>query len=355
MKYGAIATSVPERLALMLGKVPIPLLDTTFSIMKARSLMAGVRLGVFEAMREGYHSARELASRLSLDVDCLELLLRTLVHADYLAQRGDHYALSKLGRRNLISGAEMELFGFVEWNYTQWEFVGHMEELIRTGKGVDFHSALEDPARWGHYQRAMLELARRHAPVLAARVPVPHGSQKLLDLGGSHGLLGAAICRKHPPMRSTVIDLPAAISHARDLARTEKIDDIVEHRAGDLLNGSLEGGNDVVLLSNVLHHFQPEQLRQILTNAHAALRRDGTIAIWDMETPPKDSRASVTDGAALFFRLTSSASLYRGDDYANWLRIAGFRNIRLKRPMLLPGRVLVIGVASATPSEQSRI
>lgn len=355
MKYGAIATSVPERLALMLGKVPIPLLDTIFSIMKARALMAGVRLGVFEAMREGHHSARELASRLSLDADCLELLLRTLVHADYLVQRGDRYALSKLGRRTLVSGAEMELVGFVEWNYTQWEFVGHLEELIRTGKGVDFHSALKDPARWGHYQRGMLELARRHAPVLAAQVPVPHGSRKLLDLGGSHGLLGAAICRKHPPMQSTVIDLPAAISHARDLARAEKIDDVVEHRAGDLLDGGLEGGNDVVLLSNVLHHFRPEQVRQIVTNAHAALRKDGTIAIWDMETPPKDSPASDTDGAALFFRLTSSASLYPGDDYANWLRSAGLRNIRLKRPMLLPGRVLVTGVASGTLSEQARM
>ena len=355
MKYGAIATSFPERLTLLLGKVPIPLLDTIFSILKARSLMAGVRLGVFEAMRGGHHSARELASRLSLDGDSLELLLRTLVHADYLVQRGERYALSKLGRRHLISGAEMELFGFVEWNYTQWEFVGHLEELVRTGKGVDFHSALEDPARWGHYQRGMLELARLHAHALAARVPVPHGSQKLLDLGGSHGLLGAAICRKHPPMRSTVIDLPAAIPHARYLARAEKIDDVVEHRAGDLLSGDLPGGNDVLLLSNVLHHFQPEQVRQILTNAHAALRKDGTIAIWDTETPPKGSRASDTDGAALFFRLTSSASLYRGDDYANWLRNAGFRNTGMKRPMLSPGRILVTGVASGTSSEQSRI
>ncbi len=354
MKYGAIPTSIPERLALLRGRVPLPVADTIFGPMKARSLMAGVRLGVFEAMRDGHHSAHELARRLSLDADTLELLLRVLVNADYLVHRRGRFALSKLGRRTLIAGAEMELFGFVESSYMTWEHVEHLEEVIRTGKGVDFHATLEDPVMWKHYQRGMLELARLDAPVVAARVPVPQGSRKLLDLGGSHGLLGAAICRRHPPMRSTVIDLSAAIAHARELARTEKIDDIVEHRAGDMLRANFGSGNDVILLANVLHHFRPEQVRQIFANAHAALRKDGTIAIWDREAPPRDSRPTSGDGAALFFRLTSTASVYGGHDYATWLADAGFRHTRLQRPIVSPGRVLATAVASGPSSEPSR-
>ena len=80
----------------------------------------------------------------------------------------------------------------------------------------------------------MLETARFDAPVLARHVPVREGATRLLDLGGSHGLMGATLCRKHPPMRSTVLDLAAAIEHARALAAREGIADVVEHRAGDL-------------------------------------------------------------------------------------------------------------------------
>ena len=58
--------------------------------------------------------------------------------------------------------------------------------------------------------------------MLARHVPVRKGATRLLDLAGSHGLMGATLCRKHPPMRSTVIDLPAAIEHARRLADTRR-------------------------------------------------------------------------------------------------------------------------------------
>ena len=351
MKYGLIPTTIPERLALLLGRVAIPVLDANISVLKARSLMAGVRLGVFEALRERQQSATELARRLSLDADCLELLLRVLVDAEYLVQRNDCYGLSKLGRRTLIAGAARELVGYVQWSYTIWEFAEHLEELLRTGKGVDFHAAMRDPTTWAYYQRGMLELARFQAPVLAGRVRVPRDAKRLLDLGGSHGLLGAAICRKHPPMRSTVIDLPPAIPHARELARLERIDDLVEHRAGDLLNGALPSGNDVVLVANVLHHFRPEQVRQVAASARSALRRAGTIAIWDLEPPPKDAPTSLTDVAALLFRLTSSASLHRGPDYATWLKEAGFRNVRVHRPTLAPGRVLVTGMQAGNGAE----
>ncbi len=352
MKYGPIPTTIPEHLALLLGRVAVPVLDANFSVLKARSLMAGVRLGVFEALRERHQSAQQLAGLLSLDADCLELLLRVLVDAEYLVQRDDRYGLSKLGRRTLTAGAAKELVGYVLWSYTIWEFAEHLEELLRTGKGLDFHAAMQDPAKWALYQRGMLELARFQAPVLTARVPVPRDARRLLDLGGSHGLLGAAICRRHPPMRSTVVDLPAAIAHARELARVEKVDDVVEHRAGDLLNGGLPRGNDVVLMANVLHHFRPEQVRQLMANARGALRRAGTIAIWDFEPPPRDAPASLTDSASLLFRLTSSASLHRGPDYATWLKEAGYRNVRVHRPTMAPGRVLVTATQPTDAAQQ---
>ena len=341
MQYGVIPTNLAERIALLAGLVPVPMIDTMFGMMKARVIMAGVRLGVFEALAKDARTHSDIATELQLDASCLELLMRSLVYCGYLVVNGNTYALSTLGRTTMIAGADKELTGFVQWNYTQWAFTEHLESLVKTGQGVEFHSTLTDAEAWGHYQKAMLEGARYDAPVVAKHVPVRAGAMRLLDVAGSHGLMGAALCRKHPPMRSTVIDLPAAINHARRLAAAEGHADIVEHRAGDLMHDDLGAGWDVVLLSNILHHFTPDEVTRIMMRAYKALGEGGTIAIWELERPAPGKKPSEGDGIALFFRLTSSAAAYSGEEYAEWLKGAGFQRIKIVRPKLSPTRVLI--------------
>jgi hypothetical protein len=341
MQYGVIPTSLAERLALAAGAVPLPLIDLSFGVLKARIIMAGVRLGVFSALARQRHTLESLATTLQLDSACLELLLRCLVYAGYLRLDGHQYDLSPLGRKTMVDGAPRDMTGFVLWHYTQWEFLGHLEALVRTGQGVDFHSTMTDPEAWGHYQKAMLELARFDAPVLARHVPVRKGATRLLDLAGSHGLMGAAIARKHGNIRCTVIDLPPALEHARALAAREGHADLVEHRAGNLFATEFGTGWDVALMSNILHHFAPPEVKALLRRAHDALAEDGTLAIWELERPASTKKPSEGDGVALFFRLTSSAAAYSGEEYAEWLSEAGFVRTKIVRPTLRPGSVIV--------------
>src|SRR5688572_3678471 len=132
MQYGAIPESIAERIALAAGLVPIPVLDTVFGMLKARFVMAGVRMGIFEALAAGAQTAAALSATLRLDHESLELLLRCLVFAGYLELDGAQFSLSALGRKSMIRGAPKDLTGFVEWNYMQWEFASHLETLLRT-------------------------------------------------------------------------------------------------------------------------------------------------------------------------------------------------------------------------------
>jgi 2-polyprenyl-3-methyl-5-hydroxy-6-metoxy-1,4-benzoquinol methylase len=241
----------------------------------------------------------------------------------------------------MVDGAPRDLTGFVQWNYQQWEFAGHLETLVRTGEGVDFHRRMKNPDAWRHYQKAMLDGARFDAPFLAKRIPVKNGATRLLDLAGSHGLMGATICRRHPPMKATVIDLPAAIPPARELAVREGITDLVEHREGDVTRDDLGTGWDVVLLSNILHHFQPPKIIEILARVHGATSDQGTVAIWEIERPQRHAKPNEGDAIALFFRLTSTAAAYSGDEYGEWLEQAGFRAVKIVRPRLSPTGVLI--------------
>ncbi|HRC87506.1 MAG TPA: methyltransferase, partial [Thermoanaerobaculia bacterium] len=115
------------------------------------------------------------------------------------------------------------------------------------------------------------------------------------------------------------------------------------HRAGDLTSADLGGGWDVALLFNILHHFKPQPIQEILARVFSALSPAGTAAIWEIEVPEADSKPTDGDGAALFFRLTSTAACYRAAEYQAWLQDAGFRRVRVVRPLTTPGNVLVIG------------
>lgn len=341
MQYGVIPTSLAERLALAVGAVPVPLIDLSFGVLKARMIMAGVRLGVFNTLARDSHTAETLAAAIGADPSCLELLLRCLVYAGYLELDGQRFSLSRLARNTLVEGARRDMSGFALWHYTQWQFIEQLETMIQTGQGVDFHATMTDPEAWGHYQRAMLDVARFDAPVLAKRVPVRKGASRLLDVAGAHGLMGATIARRHPGLRAVVLDLPPALDHARRLANQEGHADLVEHRPGNLLTDDFGDGWDVVLLSNILHHFTPQDVRGIIRRAFAALAAEGTVAIWELERPAPANKPSHGDAIALFFRLTSSAAAYSGDEYALWLQEAGFTRTRILRPTLRPGNVLV--------------
>jgi SAM-dependent methyltransferase len=345
VKFGPIPENLSERLALRMGKVPTPVLDVLFGPLKARAVMASVKLGIMDALAGAPATAAQLAGALHLDEECLEMLLRVLVLCEYLVWDGTLFSLSGLARRTLAPGAPMDRRSYVEWNYTQWEIIENLEELLRTGSGVELHEELRDPQAWKHYQRGMMENARDHAAFLSAKVPVPAGARSLIDLGGSHGLLGAAICRRHPPLRSTVFELEPAMAAARELAKEEGFAELVCHRASDILKDDLGSDHDVALLANILHHFSPEENLALLKKVHQTLRPKGTIAIWEFERPGHDARVGAGDAIALYFRLTSSASAYSGDQYIAWLGASGFRGVRVVRSRLAPGYVLVSGVA----------
>jgi hypothetical protein len=342
VRYAIRPDGALERLALWLDVVPVPVVDVLVPLLKVRSIMAAVKLGVFAALADGPERACELAARLSLDPGCLESLLRVLVGSDYLRRRGDRFELTALAEK-LIPDASDGLSGYVAFNYEQWDFVARLEDTLQSGRGIDFHASLPATSEaWSRYQQAMLELARPVAGYLAEHVPVPAGARRLLDLGGSHGLLGAALCRAHPPLTSTVLELPAALPSARQLACAEGIADVVEHRPGDALCADYGEDYDVVLIANLLHHFTSAELDLVLSRALRGLRQGGTLALWETEAPERDAAAELaSDALALYFRITSSAPPVSASDLERRLLALGCRDVAVRRSLRAPGRVLL--------------
>jgi DNA-binding PadR family transcriptional regulator len=332
VRYGTIADDPGEEAFLTSTRAPMALLDSFVPLVQARALMAGVRHGVFEGLRDGPATADDLAVTLKLDPSTLLILLRVVASNGYVTQDGHgRYALSEMGRATLLADSPDRLIAWVAMMERLWgEFV-QMGEVLRSGHGFDLHGRLQDAEDWTTYQAAMLENARRMAPFVAGMVPVKEGATRLLDIGGSHGLYGALIARFHPPMRSEVFDLPPAVEQSLELAAAEGITDVVTHRAGDALVDDLGGGYDVVLLSNILHHFTPPQIAGLLERVRDATTPGATVAIWELCQPgPSEPPELLGDAFALFFRMTSSARCYTTTEFSAWLTDAGFVDVQVQ-------------------------
>ena len=75
MKIGAIPESMTELLLTGIGAIPTPLIDTFQAMVRARTIMVAVKLGVFEALKDQPATAEEVAARIGANAHATEKLL----------------------------------------------------------------------------------------------------------------------------------------------------------------------------------------------------------------------------------------------------------------------------------------
>src|SRR5438045_1308491 len=120
---------------------------------------------------------------------------------------------------------------------------------------------------------------------LAVRRPVPPRCcsmrwPRMLGLGGAHGHYAAEICRRHVGLAAEVMDLPQAIEAAAPLLTAEGLGERLIHRPGDATTADLGIETyDLVLMSNLAHHLDAEQNRDLARRVALALRPGGAFII----------------------------------------------------------------------------
>jgi SAM-dependent methyltransferase len=338
MRFGIKAENPVERVVQRLNLAPVPLIETQMAFTLARVVMAGTQLGVFEALKRGPASAQEVAERCNTDPAATEKLLFALAGCGYLDAPDGRYELTPVARKWLLRDSPESLAGKLEMQFMEWEMIGRSEEYVRTGQPLEIHDTLEGE-QWAAYQLGMRSLSGALAPELVRRMPMPKGASDMLDVGGSHGHYSAELCRRHEGLRAVVLDLPPAVESAAELLAAEGMGDRVVHRAGDALADDLGSeAYDLVLVSQLVHHFSAEQNRDLAARIAQALRPGGVYAIFDAFRPPTPGEAGQL-GALLefYFALTSQSGTWAPEEMGEWQRQAGLRPRRTIRLRTAPG------------------
>jgi SAM-dependent methyltransferase len=338
MKLGVIAETALERIALATGQVPIPIAHALGGIVLARTVIAATNLGVFEALRARRLASGEVAAACAADPFAIGKLLDALVSSGYLTFRGGAYGLTRMSRKWLLADSPLSLRDAILYEAVEWGWLAKLEEFVRSGRPLDFHTAMSGE-EWRLYQRGMRAIAGLSANEVARRIPIPKGARTMLDIGGSHGYYSVAICRRRRGLRATVLDLPQAIEHAAPLLAKERMGDRVAHRAGDALRDDLGCESyDLILIAQLVHHFDDATNRELVRRAARALRPGGALVILEAirrESPGAGGQvAGLLD---LYFAFTSRAGTWSLDELASWQRDAGLMPRPPIHMLRLPG------------------
>jgi SAM-dependent methyltransferase len=320
-------------------------METQIAFSMARSIMAGVRLGIYDAIGTGALTAAEVAATCNTDREATTKLMNTLVGCRYLRHRTGRYELTPKARKWLLPSSPTSIADKLLFQYDEWDIVAKYEDYVTTGKPLDIHGSLTDAAAWNRYQRGMRAIASVSAEEVVKRLPVPPGSTSMLDIGGSHGYYSVCACRRYTGLRATILDLLQAIEHAAPILAREGMGQRVSHRAGNALSDELgQDAWDVVFLSQLVHHFTDEQNRDLLKRIARALKPGGVCVLLDVLRPSApEGSGGIGAVLDLYFAATSRSGTWPLETMQNWQRDAGLTVEKPVHLRTLPGAAMVVG------------
>jgi predicted O-methyltransferase YrrM len=261
----------------------------------SRAVWAAAELGLADLMADGSRSADELARSCGAHTGALERLLRALVGVGVFRREADgRYGLTPLSEP-MREGSPTTLRSLLRYvggdNRRAWDEVLH---TLATGRpaferafGASFFEHLTaNPEAERLFADAMAERHRALDPVVAEAYDFT-GVRTLVDVGGGHGFLAAAILRRNPGMRAILLDRPEVVAGAGPTLAAAGVADRVEVVGGDFFAGVPAGG-DAYALGAVLYDWDDEQCVAILGNCRRAMGDGGRVLIAEIVIPTGD-------------------------------------------------------------------
>jgi len=266
------------RLHQRLAPAPVVMQELIFAAWMSQAIAAAADLGIADTLAKEPLDLHELADRVGADPDALKRLLRALIGRGILRQgRDGRYGLNPLGH-TLRSDAPGSMTGIARLvGAPQWrEHWSHLVEAIRTGEAVlpklrgkdAFGYVGGEPELAQIFNQAMTNISEiAVAPVVAAYDFGPYPT--IVDVGGGHGRLLAAILAATPGAHGILYDLSQVVAGAATLLHEHNVSHRVRIASGSFLDGVPPGG-DAYVLKNIIHDWSDEKAVQILCRVRAA-------------------------------------------------------------------------------------
>jgi cyclopropane fatty-acyl-phospholipid synthase-like methyltransferase len=314
------------------------LLALGLSFWNAKALLTAVELNVFAELAEGSRTSPELSIRLDLHGRGVEDLLDALVALGLLTRDDGRYANGDAAAAHLVPGLPGYVGGALELAnsrlYPTW---GSLTKALRTGlpqneAQVDddyYDNLTRHEERLRVFLRAMSGLSMASSRAIAEKFPWSRYGT-FVDIGGAQGELSVGLARRHPHLRGITFDLPPVRPFFEEYVSASGLADRLSYVAGDFFNEALPSG-DVIVMGHVLHNWNLEQKKMLITKAYAALPPGGVLVVY--EALIDDERSQNAFGLLMSLNMllvTAGGFVFTGQECLGWMRDAGFVDTRVE-------------------------
>jgi len=204
-------------------------------------------------------------------------------------------------------------------------------ECLRTDKPANFasrknhddwHKAMETESFAREFTEMMDCRGVFLAQVLAKQLKLSE-HKRLLDVAGGSGVYACSLCAHHDGLNATVLEKAPVDQIARKAISERGFDDRVSVVAGDLFE-HWPAGFDIHLLSNVLHDWNEETVKQILQRSWDSLENGGMMLVHDtFLNENKTGPLHVAEYSILLMHVTQGRC-YSEREISDWALEIGF-------------------------------
>jgi 3-hydroxy-5-methyl-1-naphthoate 3-O-methyltransferase len=174
-------------------------------------------------------------------------------------------------------------------------------------------------------------LGKGQAVAIADRVDLTP-VQTMLDIAGGSGIYSITFAQRQPTLRTTVFDLPPVLPFTQEIIAHHSMQERVTPCPGNYFQDDFTGGNDLVLLSNVLQTEAVGTCRMLLGKVFKALVPGGQLVIHGIM--PHPDRVTPPEPALFPLQMLLSfpdGDAYPAEDICTWAAEIGFVDLQVTR------------------------
>ncbi|MBK7535749.1 MAG: methyltransferase [Myxococcales bacterium] len=301
---------------------------------RTQAIAVAVQLGVIEELPA---TEVEVSERCALTHDGTKRLLRALGELGLTSQESGRWNLTQRGEHLradhplTLADAALEYAGPFS---DMWSRLPASLRRDSTWTAPDvFSEVARDAARLlGHHR--MLRSYARHDYGGVCDVLALRSGERIIDAGGGVGVLAQLVLDANPSAQVTVLERPEVVMMA------QSSNPRLRWHSGSLLEPwGIEA--DAVMLSRVLHDWDDDDARRILSHARAALPLGGRVYIIEMLIPEGTATGALCD---LHLLMATGGRERSVEEFAGLLAASGYQLESVQRLAALPS--VIVGVAS---------
>jgi hypothetical protein len=326
---------------------PERIFNTLNAHQQTAALKAAIELDVFTAIDEGCQEAKQIAEKVKASERGVRILCDFLAIHGFLDKKEGRYTLASDGAVFLSrrSPAYMgTIIGFLG-NERNLETFARLTEAVRCGGTALDKGDHRKPEEnfWVAFARSMAPITIPNASFIANLVGAQEGKPcRVLDIAAGHGMYGITIAKQNPKAEITALDWPAVLEVAKENSQKAGVGERYTIRPGSAFEAELGTGYDLVLLTNIFHHFDQETCVELMRRVHEALKSSGKAVT--LEFVPNQDRISPPTAAAFSLIMlagTDGGDAYTFEEYEKMFASAGFSRTSLHPVPEAPQQVLI--------------